>query len=123
MLPVLLLNVPLAPLLGAAKVTEGFGTRLLSGVRTVTNIGLARAVLTAALWPEPEASVVAAHAPGYLGEAKGGGGGEAAGGGRARLVPARGVGVDRRGALAAAVVDPADDPPSVAETAAGPAAR
>ncbi len=62
---VLLLNVPLAPVAGAVNVTEIPGTGLLKVSNTVTERGIANAVLTAANWGVvPELAVMEAGAAG-----------------------------------------------------------
>src|SRR5947199_234788 len=59
-------NVALAPEPGAAKVTVAPGTRLPKASRTVATSGLVNAVLTVALWPEPEATRMLPAAPALL---------------------------------------------------------
>jgi hypothetical protein len=51
-------NVPLAPLPGGAKVTLTSGTGLLAASTTVALNGAAKAVLTVALCPLPEVTVI-----------------------------------------------------------------
>ncbi len=50
-------KVSLAPLAGPAKVTVTLGTGLPKASVTVATSGLAKAVLTVALWPDPEVAV------------------------------------------------------------------
>src|SRR5262249_57194173 len=59
-------KVALAPLAGAANVTLTPGTGLLYWSRTVATSGLAKAVLTVALWPEPDVTTMWSAAPAVL---------------------------------------------------------
>ena len=56
--PPWLLNEPLAPLLGAAKLTLTPGTTLPNGSVTVATSAFVNAVLTVALWPVPEVTAI-----------------------------------------------------------------
>ena len=69
-----LLNVPLAPLPGAANVTDAPGTGLLDESRTVAFNAVGNAVLTVVLWGEPAVVVMLAGAPTVLVRAKVAGG-------------------------------------------------
>jgi len=63
MVAVLLLNIPLAPLLGAVKVTVTPLTGLPKPSCTSATKGFANAIPTLVLCPEPENAVIAAADP------------------------------------------------------------
>src|SRR5205807_2402329 len=59
-------KVPLAPLPGAAKVTEAPGTRLLNASLTVACNAVAKVALTVALWGVPAVAAMLAGVPALL---------------------------------------------------------
>ena len=59
-------KVSLAPLAGPAKVTAAPGTGLPKASVTVATSGLAKAVLTVAVCPDPEVAVIVVAAPAVM---------------------------------------------------------
>ncbi len=60
---VLVTTLRLAPVLGAVKITEAFGTRFPEASSTTTVRAAANGVFTVALWPDPAVAVIVAGGP------------------------------------------------------------